>query len=89
MSKVGYNIPKGLASMERIDKILLAENTIKEPEHPKHLASFEHQIEFRDVSFRYGETWILRHINLIIPKVKERPSLSWASLVQVNRQWLI
>ena len=39
VSKVGYNIPKGLASMERIDKILLAENTIKEPEHPKHLAS--------------------------------------------------
>ena len=70
VSKVGYNIPKGLASMERIDKILLAENTIKEPEHPKHLASFEHQIEFRDVSFRYGEIWILRHINLIIPKGK-------------------
>ena len=65
VSKVGYNIPKGLASMERIDKILLAENTIKEPKQPKHLASFEHQIEFRDVSFRYGETWILRHINLI------------------------
>ena len=69
-SKAGYNIPKGLASMERIDKILLAENTIKEPKHPKHLASFEHQIEFRDVSFRYGDTWVLRHINLIIPKGK-------------------
>ena len=69
-SKAGYNIPKGLASMERVDKILMAENTIKEPENPKHIASFEHQIEFRDVSFRYGETWILRHINLIIPKGK-------------------
>ncbi len=69
-SRAGYNIPKGLASMERIDKILLAENTIKEPKQPKHLASFEHQIEFRDVSFRYGETWVLRHINLIIPKGK-------------------
>ena len=69
-SRAGYNIPKGLASMERIDKILLAENTIKEPAHPKHIASFEHQIEFRDVSFRYGETWILRHINLVIPKGK-------------------
>ena len=69
-SKAGYNIPKGLASMERIDKILLAENTIKEPKQPKHLAAFEHQIEFRDVSFRYGETWVLRHINLIIPKGK-------------------
>jgi len=69
-SRAGYNIPKGLASMERIDKILLAENTIKEPAQPKHIASFEHQIEFRDVSFRYGETWILRHINLVIPKGK-------------------
>ncbi len=69
-SKAGYNIPKGLASMERIDKILLAENTIKEVEHPKHIRSFEHQIEFRDVSFRYGEKWILRHINLVIPKGK-------------------
>ena len=69
-SKAGYNIPKGLASMERVDKILMAENTIKEPEHPKHIENFEHQIEFRDVSFRYGETWILRHINLVIPKGK-------------------
>lgn len=69
-SKAGYNIPKGLASMERIDKILLAENNIKEPSNPKHLASFEHQIEFRDVSFRYGDQWVLRHINLVIPKGK-------------------
>ena len=69
-SKAGYNIPKGLASMERVDKILMAENDIKEPEHPKHLQSFEHQIEFRHVSFRYGEQWVLKDINLIIPKGK-------------------
>ena len=69
-SKAGYSIPKGLASMERIDKILLAENTIKEPARPRHLASFEHQIEFRHVSFRYGEQWVLRDINLVIPKGK-------------------
>ena len=70
-SKAGYNIPKGLASMERIDKILMAENTIKEPENPKHLPSFEHQIEFRHVSFRYGEGQpVLKDINLIIPKGK-------------------
>ena len=69
-SKAGYNIPKGLASMERIDKILTAENPIKESPHPQHIASFEHQIEFRDVSFRYGEQWVLRHINLVIPKGK-------------------
>ncbi len=69
-SKAGYNIPKGLASMERIDKILLAENTITESQHPTPISSFEHQIEFRHVSFRYGEQWVLRDINLIIPKGK-------------------
>jgi subfamily B ATP-binding cassette protein MsbA len=69
-SKAGYNIPKGLASMERVDKILLAENTIKEVPNPKHIASFEHQIEFRHVSFRYADQWILKDINLIIPKGK-------------------
>ena len=69
-SKAGYNIPKGLASMERIDKILKAENHIKEPAQPKHIASFEHEIEFKNVSFRYGEQWVLRDINLVIPKGK-------------------
>ena len=69
-SKAGYNIPKGLASMERVDKILMAENDIKEPEQPKHLQTFEHQIEFRHVSFRYGEQWVLKDINLVIPKGK-------------------
>ena len=69
-SKAGYNIPKGLASMERIDKILKAENTIKEAVQPRHISSFEHQIEFRNVSFRYGEQWVLKDINLVIPKGK-------------------
>ncbi|MBR4239963.1 MAG: ABC transporter ATP-binding protein [Prevotella sp.] len=69
-SKAGYNIPKGLASMERVDKILQAEVSIKEKENPKHIQSFEHQIEFRNVSFRYGEQWVLRDINLTIPKGK-------------------
>ena len=69
-SKAGYNIPKGLASMERIDKILMAENTIQEPANPKHIDGFNHQIEFKNVSFRYGEQWILRNINLTIEKGK-------------------
>ena len=84
-SKAGYNIPKGLASMERVDKILMAENTIKEAAHPKHLTSFEHQIEFRHVWFGYSrkeeggrrkentpeaESWVLKDINLVIPKGK-------------------
>ena len=80
ISKAGYNIAKGLASMERIDKILMAENSIKEVEQPKHIEAFNHQIEFRNVSFAYdtitkedGTTepkWVLRNINLIIPKGK-------------------
>ncbi len=69
-SKAGYSVPKGLASMERVDKILKAEITIQEPEHPVHIKDFEHQIEFRHVSFRYGEQWVLKDINLVIPKGK-------------------
>ena len=70
VSKAAYNIPKGLASMERVDKILKAENTIKEPANPVHIKSFDHQIEFRHVSFRYGEQWVLKDINLTIEKGK-------------------
>ena len=69
-SKASYNIPKGLASMERIDKILMAEDTIVEPKEPRHITSFEHEIEFRNVSFKYADQWVLRHINLTIPKGK-------------------
>ena len=69
-SKAGYNIPKGLASMERVDKILLAESDIKEKETPEHISSFDHTIEFRHVSFRYGEQWVLKDINLTIEKGK-------------------
>lgn len=69
-SKAGYNIPKGLASIERVDKILKAENDIKERPDPVHVSGFNHSIEFRDVSFRYGEKWVLRHVNLTIEKGK-------------------
>ena len=73
-SKAGYNIPKGLASMERVDKILMAENNIIDPENPKRIESFEHQIEFRNVSFAYKNGkdlhYVLKDINLVIPKGK-------------------
>ena len=75
-SKAGYNIPKGLASMERVDKILLAEDTIPESQNPKPITSFEHQIEFRNVSFAYNDFktgephWVLKDINLVIPNGK-------------------
>lgn len=69
-SKASYNIPKGMASMERVDAILNAEMHIKDPAHPVHIKGFEHQIEFRHVSFRYGQQWVLKDINLVIPKGK-------------------
>ena len=69
-SKASYNIPKGLASMERVDKILMAKNDIMESENPQHISSFEHQIEFRHVSFKYDQKWVLRDINLVIEKGK-------------------
>jgi len=69
-SKASYNIPKGLASMERVDKILMAENNIKESKNAHSIDKFMHQIEFRNVSFRYGDQWVLRNINLVIPKGK-------------------
>ena len=69
--KATYQIPLGLASMDRIDFILKAKNPIKELPEPKSLTSFDHQIELRDVSFHYQEgTDVLKHINLTIPKGK-------------------
>lgn len=75
-SKASYNIPKGLASMDRIDKILQAKIEIKDKENPAHISSFEHQIEFRNVSFAYTDhrnnelVYVLKNINLLIPKGK-------------------
>lgn len=70
-SKASYSIPKGLASMERIDKILQAENKIKEIEHPRTLSSFNDKIEFRDVTFSYSENRpVLKDINLTVEKGK-------------------
>jgi subfamily B ATP-binding cassette protein MsbA len=69
-SKASYNIPKGLASMERVDKILKAEIEIKDKPNPVHIQNFDHEIEFRDVSFKYDQQWVLRHINMVIPKGK-------------------
>ena len=77
-SKAGYNIPKGLASMERVNKILQSENPICEKRAPEHIAEFKHDIEFRNVSFAYNYNaedpsktrWILRNVNLTIEKGK-------------------
>lgn len=70
-SKAGYNIPKGLASMERVDKILKAENKITEVPNPKPLHGLNDKIEFQDISFSYdGKREILKHVNLTVPKGK-------------------
>lgn len=71
LSKAAYSIPKGLASAERIDKILGAENPIKESANPVEIKSLEQSIDFCDVSFTYdGSKTILSHIDLSIPKGK-------------------
>lgn len=70
-SKAGYNIPKGLASMERVDKILKAENKIVESPQPKPLNDLTETIEFKDITFSYGNTKeVLKHVNLTVPKGK-------------------
>ena len=67
-SRATYQIPLGLASMDRIDFILKAENPIRESEHPQPMSSFEKEIELRDVSFSYSEGHeVLKHINLTVP----------------------
>lgn len=70
-SKAGYNIPKGLASMERVDKILKAENKIVESPQPKPLNDLTETIEFKDITFSYGNTKeVLKHVDLTVPKGK-------------------
>lgn len=71
LTRQAYQIPMGLASMDRIDYILKAENPIKESDTPKPLDSFDEQVELKDVSFYYTEGRdVLKHINLTVPKGK-------------------
>ena len=70
LSKASYSIQKGLASLERVDKILMSENTIKEPKTPQTLHSFSDKIEFRNLYFKYQNEWVLQDINLEVPKGK-------------------
>ena len=71
LSKAAYAVPKGLASMERIDKILDAVNPLQETDKPLELKDFEKEIRFRNVDFSYdGSRKVLDGINLSIPKGK-------------------
>ena len=67
LSKASYSIRKGMASMERIDKILQEENNIPDPVNPQSLPGKIEKIEYRNVSFRYQTDWVLRNVDLVIP----------------------
>lgn len=70
LSKAVYSIQKGLASLERVDKILKAENTMKEPVEPKKLDTFRDKIEYKNVWFKYKNDWVLQEINVTVEKGK-------------------
>lgn len=67
LSRAAYSIRMGMASLERVDMLLLAESEIKDPAEPKPL-SFKEHIRFEGVSFKYKEAWVLRNINLEVKK---------------------
>ena len=67
LSKAAYAVQKGLASMQRIDKILNAENPIKDPEKPVKIRDFKGEIKYNDVSFSYGDHQVLENISLEVP----------------------
>ncbi|HLW08896.1 MAG TPA: ABC transporter ATP-binding protein [Fermentimonas sp.] len=68
-SRSAYAVQRGLASMERIDKILDAKNTIIDPEKPINM-KFNKSIEYRDVWFKYNSDWVIKGVNLLVEKGK-------------------
>ena len=68
LSRAGYSIQKGMASLQRIDTILNTENAITESLNPQSINSFNNEISFNNVSFKYQNDWVLRNINLTIRK---------------------
>ena len=69
-SKAAYSVPKGLASMQRVDKILQAENSMEISKNPTPIKDLKDKIVYKDVSFKYESEYVLKHINLVIPKGK-------------------
>ena len=68
LSKAAYSIQRGLASMERIDKILGADNPIKSPAQPVPLTRMEQGIKYENVRFRYGDAWVIDGVTLDIKR---------------------
>lgn len=69
LTKSVYAIQTGLASMDRVDKILNAESNINDPENPKPIY-FKDKIEYKNIWFKYKEQWVLEDVSLTIPKGK-------------------
>ncbi|MFT3993453.1 MAG: ABC transporter ATP-binding protein [Dysgonomonas sp.] len=69
LSKSAYAIQKGMASVERIDMILKAENTIKDPVKPVAI-KFDKEISYRNIWFKYQNDWVIRDVSITIPKGK-------------------
>ncbi len=67
-SKAAYAVQKGLASMQRVDIILSAQNPIQDPEKPVVKQEMNHQIEYRNISFKYQTDWVLKNVSITIPK---------------------
>ena len=70
LSKASYSIKKGMASLERVDKILQTESNIPEPKHPRTMQAFGDKIEYNKLWFKYRNDWVLQDVDLIIPKGK-------------------
>ena len=70
LSKAWYSIQKGLASLERIDKILQEKNILENPKNPVEKSTLEDKIEYRDVRFKYENEWVLKDVNITVPKGK-------------------
>ncbi len=68
LTKAAYTIQRGLAAMERVDKILSTENPIKNPEKPVTDVVLNNAIEYRNVWFKYNEEWVIKDVNLTIKK---------------------
>ena len=68
LSRASYAIQRGMASMERIDRILNATNPIADPEHPAPLKAMKQGITYRDVRFRYADAWVIDGVTLNIAR---------------------
>lgn len=69
LSKATYSVHKGLASLQRIDEVLNAQNPLNNGKQQQ-ISEFKESIEVKDVWFKYREQWVLKNVSLTIPKGK-------------------